>query len=280
MSAVIDNLRAQVQQQADTALTRGGRLAGLTDQHVADTLIRDYFHTLPDRSGTPHLIDVGAAYGSVAEVFLQDGWTADMFEPDPACQRVLARLPTTYPGKCRLFPMAAGARNIDSAAFHLNTIPGLSGLTTSPFGADRDVLSVRCVRLADFLPTQHVQRVDFLKIDTEGTDFHVLQAYDLQRLPPRLIFIEYSFYFAGQTPADLLGTIDAMTQQGYNALVFDYDDGGNFRRGDWTHRLVAVHADGVRRPDRPNSFGNVLFYRNDDERILRGLLELIQALNG
>jgi FkbM family methyltransferase len=244
---------------------------------VADAVVRRYFRSLP-ASGNRHMVDVGAAYGSVAELFLEDGWTADLFEPDPACRHVLQRLAPAYGARARIFPYAVASEDVEAASFQQNATPGLSGFATSPFGSALAMLSVRAVRLDGFLRSQSVARVDFLKIDTEGSDFDVLESHDFARLPPVLVFVEYSYYFPGQDEALLRRALAAMDARGYSAVVFEYDDDGNFRRGNWNHRLVAIHADGEL-PRRREAFGNVLFFRHGDGHLPETLGAAIRDLS-
>jgi FkbM family methyltransferase len=271
-----DQLRDEARNLAVAAIGLGGQILRLNDQKIVETVIRQYYRTLP-ATAARHLVDVGAAYGSVAEVFLQDGWTADLFEPDPACQRILQRLVSAYGARLRLFPFAADAQDRDLASFVQNATPGLSGLSPSPFGTTRGTFAVRTVRLDGFLASQGLSRVDFLKIDTEGNDFAVLEAYDFARLPPVLAFVEFSYFFAGQDAAVLRGAVSAMGSRGYRPVIFEYDDDGNFRRGTWHHRLTAVHFDGDAVPTRPEAFGNILFYREDDRHLLSTLAAVIRA---
>lgn len=273
---MLDN-RFDVEQLAGPAIAAGGRILGLTDQAVVEHVIRPYFRTLPP-ADRRHVVDVGAAYGSVTEIFLNDGWTADLLEPDPACQRILQRLIAAHGPRMRLFPFAAADQDRESAPFQQNSTPGLSGLATSPFGATVAAIPVRTVRLDSFLASQGVSRVDLLKIDTEGNDFVVLETHDFARLPPALIFVEYSYYFPGQDEALLQRAIGAMAARGYAAVVFEYDDDGNFKRGNWSHRLVAIHANGSRVPTRPLAFGNILFHRTGDQVLPQVLTSLIRAL--
>ncbi len=273
---MLDN-RFEVEQLAGLAIAAGGRILGLNDHAVADNVIRTYYRTLP-QAGRRHIVDVGAAYGSVAELFLQDGWTADLLEPDPTCQRILQRLLAAYGSSVRLFPFAAADQDRDSAPFQQNSTPGLSGLSPNPFGATVGAIPVRTVRLDSFLLSHGVSRLDFLKIDTEGNDFVVLEAHDFTRLPPALVFVEYSYYFPGQDEALLRRAIGAMGARGYSAVIFEYDDDGNFKRGNWNHRLVAIHAGSARVPTRPLAFGNILFYRHDDQHLPQVLASVIRAL--
>ncbi len=269
--------RFEVEQLAGAAIAAGGRILGLSDQAVAEYVVRSYYRTLP-QADRRHIVDVGAAYGSVAEVFLNDGWTADLLEPDPTCQRILQRLLAAHGPRVRLFPFAAADQDRESAPFQQNSTPGLSGLSASPFGTTVGAIPVRTVRLDSFLVSHGVSRVDFLKIDTEGNDFVVLEAYDFARLPPALVFVEYSYYFAGQDATLLRHAIATMEARGYSAVIFEYDDDGNFKRGNWNHRLVAIHADGARVPTRPLAFGNILFYRHDDQHLPHVLASQIRAL--
>jgi FkbM family methyltransferase len=269
--------RFEVEQLAGSAIAAGGRILGLSDQAVAEHVIRNYYRSLP-QAGQRHIVDVGAAYGSVADVFLSDGWTADLLEPDPTCQNILQRLIAAHGSRVRLFPFAAADQDRESAPFQQNSTPGLSGLSPNPFGTTVSAIPVRTVRLDSFLVAHGVSRVDFLKIDTEGNDFVVLDAHDFARLPPSLVFVEYSYYFAGQDDALLRRAIGAMEARGYSAVIFEYDDDGNFKRGSWNHRLVAIHADGTRVPTRPLAFGNILFYRHDDRHLPQVLASLIRAL--
>lgn len=269
--------RFELEQLAGSAIAAGGRILGLNDQAVSEHVIRNYYRTLP-ANGARHIVDVGAAYGSVAEIFLNEGWTADLLEPDPTCQRILQRLLAAHGARVRLFPFAAADQDRDSAPFQQNSTPGLSGLAPSPFGATVGAIPVRTVRLDSFLASQGITRVDFLKIDTEGNDFIVLEAHDFARLPPALIFVEYSYYFPGQDESLLRRATGAMKDRGYSAVIFEYDDDGNFKRGNWNHRLVAIHTDGARVPTRPRAFGNILFYRHDDRTLPHVLASLIRAL--
>ena len=273
----LTRIRSALQRRVDAAIRNGGRILNLTDQAVAETVIRDYFRMQPAH-GPRHIVDVGAAYGAVANVFLQDGWTADLFEPDPACAPKLERLVARYGQRARLFAHAVAGTNREAVIFHQNTIAGLSGLAPSPFGSARAEIEVRTVRLDSFLSALGVTAVDLLKIDTEGNDFDALDSHDFAGLAPALVFVEFSYYFAGQNPRALADHIARMAARGYAAVIFEYRDDGNFRRNDWTHRLVALHVEDGRLPAAGEAFGNLLFYRSGDAGLLDALATTVSAL--
>lgn len=242
-------------------------------------VIAPYFRSINSATIARRLVDVGAAYGSVAQVFLREGWTADLFEPDPACHQHLASALRHWSMSYRLFTVAVGAEDNDAALFHQNAVNGLSGFDPSPFGQLQHVLQVRSVRLDNFLHSQDVTRVDFLKIDTEGNDFEVLAAHDFERLPPALVFVEFSYYFPRQDPAKVKAGIEFMAERGYLPLIFEYEDDGNFMRGNWVHRLVAMHFDIKRLPQLPGRFGNILFYRSEDQHFTGMLTALLNQFS-
>jgi len=69
-----------------------------------------------------------------------------------------------------------------------------------------------------------------------------------------------------------------MVARGYGALVFGYDDDGNFAQGRWQYRLTSLLVDAPASAAAPagsgRSFGNILFYERDD----RSFLSFVHAL--
>src|SRR5262249_29362408 len=165
--------RFELEQLAGSAIASGGQILGLTDQAVVEHVILPYYRALP-QAGRRHMVDVGAAYGGVAEVFLNDGWTADLLEPDPTCQGILQRLVPEHGPRLRIFPFSAAVHDPEAPPFHQTPPPGFSGPSASPFGVPVGATPAPTARLDSFLASHGVSRLDFLKIDTEGNDFVVL----------------------------------------------------------------------------------------------------------
>jgi hypothetical protein len=117
------------------------------------------------------------------------------------------------------------------------------------------------VRLGEFLVEQGVQRIDFLKVDTEGWDFEVLAGHDFERLRPKIVFVEYG---AERQRPKLIPVLEEMRSRGYRALLFHFTDDGNFQKGIWQTRLLSV-LPGERASELPSdAFGNILFYSCDE----------------
>jgi hypothetical protein len=120
-------------------------------------------------------------------------------------------------------------------------------------------------------------RLDFLKIDTEGWDFDVLRSHDFERLPPRLAMVEFGTEFERQNMGAIAAAIDGMASRGYGALVFSYDDDGNFRRQVWRYRLIALRLGAAQARADGQSAGNILFFRRGDALFLATVLRLLRS---
>jgi hypothetical protein len=62
-------------------------------------------------------------------------------------------------------------------------------------------------------------------------------------------------------------------------VIFEYRDDGNFRRNNWTHRLVALHVEDGSLPVADDAFGNLMFYRNGDTVLLDTLATTVNAMS-
>jgi hypothetical protein len=130
-------------------------------------------------------------------------------------------------------------RTAAAVDFHQSST-GLSGLSPSPFGKTVAEVSAPAVRLDDHARSARLARVDLIKVDAEGWDFEALLSHDFARLAPRLAMVEFGTQFARQSFDRIAKGVMAMAEHGYDALVFSYDDDGNFAKGVWQHRLIGV----------------------------------------
>jgi FkbM family methyltransferase len=247
--------------------------SGINDVELVRGLIVPYFQGLPPENEPRRMLDVGACVGQMAAPFLATGWEADLFEPDPACEQSLADLAARHGGRVTIHRMAVAERDASGTSFY-QSATGLSGLSPSPYAATTATLSVRSTRLDSVARSKLLRRVDFLKIDAEGWDFSALRSHDFETLPPRVAMVEFGTNFAQQDlPAVLTGIAD-MARLGYDALVFSYEDDGNFQRQLWRYRLIgAGFGAPVPRKDG-HAAGNILFFRRDDALFLATVLRL------
>jgi FkbM family methyltransferase len=267
-------LRGAIERLAESLSRRANPwFSALTDLELGRQILQPYFQFLPVEERTRHMIDVGACLGQVSEPFLASGWTADLFEPDSACEPHLRALELRYADRAHVHRLAVTESAGETLSYY-RSATGLSGLSPSPFGATEATVQVPGTRLDDFCRQRGVHAVDLLKVDAEGWDFDVLWSHDFERLPPRLAMVEFGTEFARQTMEAVLSAIERMKHNGYEALVFSYEDDGNFKRQIWKYRLIAAAFGApVRRKDG-HIGGNIVFFRRDDVFFLTMLLRV------
>ncbi len=253
------------------------RVKSLNDIDLVRTVLLPCLAMTP-ATGQRHMVDVGACYGQMARMFLELGWTADLFEPDPACQAVIARTLAGFGKQARLHPMAVSDQQQAGTPFYKAKTNGLSGLGPSPFGATDNIITVPVVRLAEYLETCGTTQVDFLKVDTEGQDLKVLASHDFQALPVQFVLIEVNTEFPDQSIERIQESLRTMRAQGYEALVLRYEDNGTFKQGIWDQywlKETLVLEDLTLA--KPPLFANIVFYQQHDSRFLPCFLGVLDA---
>lgn len=268
------SLHDELQRRAP--LVRERRIKDFTDLGLLRSLIVPAFAaSSPD---VPlHMVDVGTCYGQVADMFLQKGWTADLYEPDPACRQVITQSLAAHAGRTSLHPLAVSEQARAQVAFHKAETNGLSGLEASPYGKTQSVLQVPVVRLDEHLRSLGRTRVDFLKIDTEGQDLLVLAGHDFAALAPRLVLVEVDTEFAAQSPARIRQAMADMRARGYEGVLFNYEDEGAFKRGVWDQHWLkdVLLLDDLGEAER--LVGNIVFFRSDDRDFAARLLNALDV---
>ncbi|NRB72747.1 MAG: FkbM family methyltransferase [Verrucomicrobiales bacterium] len=157
-------------------------------------LIRSYFSTTSRKgdSGIPLCIDVGAHYGSSARPLLEEGWRVVAFEPDEKNREKLnGSLKSYIPEKLVIEELAVSDEEADNVSFFRSEVStGISGLS-SFHESHTSAGSVSTTTLATYAAQHSIGAVDFLKIDTEGFDFHVLRGVPWSDWKPGVILCEF-----------------------------------------------------------------------------------------
>lgn len=248
----------------------------LNDNELIRQLLIPYFQSLGNDGKAGHLIDVGACFGQLSLPFLHKGWSADLFEPDPACNAPLQSLVQKLEGKVRLFQQAICENDRDQVMFYQSET-GLSGLGHSPFSQIENQMTVRGIRLDTFETVNNIERVDMLKVDAEGFDFNALLTHDFERLPLKIAMIEYGTHFSSQSLEDIQKGIDTMNMHGYNPIIFSYEDNGKFKQRIWEYQLIGITFDKPLKNNQNIAMGNIIFYHKEDTYILSTLLYLLKS---
>jgi len=136
------------------------------------------------------MIDVGAHHGVCSIPFLKAGWRVVPFEPSLAnykiCKKRLKRWDV------QIDPRALSEKGDSGVAFYESSVSsGISGLTTFD-PSHTTTYSVEVTTLESALKNYSIDRIGYLKIDTEGNDLNVLKGLNLDHIDgPMVILAEF-----------------------------------------------------------------------------------------
>lgn len=166
-------------------------LNSLRGRKEAFSEIREIFHAFR-ASGVRRgfMVDVGTHWGSSLAPFLWLGWRVLGFEPDPKNRAIVAGA-WGHP-RLTIVPMAVAAKAGGELPFYQSPeSSGVSGLSAF-LPSHVEVARVRITSLAEQLDARWPEQVDFLKIDTEGHDWFVLQGFPWKTRPkPSVVLAEF-----------------------------------------------------------------------------------------
>lgn len=165
------------------------------------------------------MVDIGAHYGSSLAPFADDGWTVHAFEPDPANR---AELQASFGGRpnVTIIPKAVADVSGEMMLFtsQLSTgVSSLSAFTTT----HRPTALVPVITMAEYLADAGVDTVDFMTIDVEGFERHVLQGYDWA-VRPRMIVLEFEDFKTLPLGYSWTDLADDLVAHGYEVLVSEW----------------------------------------------------------
>jgi len=141
----------------------------------------------PVRNGI--VIDVGAHYGDTLKPFAYKGYTCHAFEPDPVNREKLLKNTINLP----IYVDARAISNTISFNLPFYRSPESSGISslTSFRETHSEYCCVNTTTIEAYCVEKNIDRIDFLKIDTEGYDLMVLQGVPWDRIVPSVILCEF-----------------------------------------------------------------------------------------
>ena len=167
--------------------------------YETDLAIQKYFD--PEYVGT--CIDIGAGLGterSNTYYFEKKYWTCLCIEPNPNLynhMRMYRRLALN---------LACSNHDKKSAPFHVYVVDQNNQEAISSLVVDQRLveshkgiinetykIEVEVKKLDTILSRINIEKIDFLSIDTEGTELDVLQGFDLEKWKPKLLVVENNF---------------------------------------------------------------------------------------
>ena len=220
-------------------------------------MIADYFARVPLQGGSPGvMVDVGAQFGTSFKPYLNQGWRCIAFEPDST---KLAKLQQFLSNPQLTFLQAAvGEKPAASMQFYTSTeSTGISSLVAFRHSHTPSE-SVPVTTLAIELPKLGIERIDYLKIDTEGYDLFVLRGHDW-RIKPDVVMAEFD-----ETKTRHVGTSyrdigDLLLKQGYTVYASEWQPLLRYGSGHTWQAMKPYPCD----LDHPDAWGNFIAVCND-----------------
>ena len=138
-------------------------------------------------SAQGYFIDIGACdgvTGSNTKHFEERGWSGLCIEADPRNIPALVQARQSV-----LWGAVSNEETIRELI--CNEDVQLTGLKNPANLPEKMRVSVPTIRLQSALEHFHIDKIDLLSIDTEGTEIDVLESFDLNRYKPHILIVEY-----------------------------------------------------------------------------------------
>jgi FkbM family methyltransferase len=136
------------------------------------------------------MVDVGAHFGTTLKRFAEDGWQVYAFEPDPQNRARLEDFARVFHNVTIDTRAVSNEIKTDQPFYRSEVSSGISGLS-SFHPSHQEAEKVSTVTLEQYCLDEHIDAIDFLKVDTEGYDLLVLKSIPWDRFKPRFIICEF-----------------------------------------------------------------------------------------
>lgn len=163
----------------------------LTDKYVDEYFDSNYLGTCFEVGACDGLIGTNTFY------FEKKGWNCVCVEPNPQYFEGLKN------NRKIAFNYACGDKNVDDQTFTIydlgNNQSAISSLVVDTKLVDSHKNLIKTtfttkvkVRTLDFIISElnNIDKIDFMSIDTEGTELDVLKGFDINKWKPKLFVIE------------------------------------------------------------------------------------------
>ncbi|HEX5475772.1 MAG TPA: FkbM family methyltransferase [Vicinamibacterales bacterium] len=228
------------------------------------------FRLLRAASTNGVMVDVGAHIGTASLPFARSGWRVFAFEPDPSNRGQLERAVASFP-RVLVDPRALADQPRQQAPFYTSRVStGISGLTA--FHPSHVVTSsIDVTTLRDFCAEHPLERVDFLKVDTEGFDLFVLRGVPWEQFNPRVIVCEFEDAKTRPLGYSFQDLARLLIQQHYALVVSEWYPVRRYGGPHRWRRFARYPCDLV----DGNAWGNIIAVQ--DPNLLASLLSLCEA---
>lgn len=136
------------------------------------------------------MFDVGSLDGSSFMPFLLKGWEVYAFEPDKTNNKNISDYLNKWNLKASLIERAVSDVE-ETKTFYTST--SSSGIPSLLKFNENQVEShtLDTITLKNFVESNQIEHIDFLKIDIEGYDLMALKGFDFSNIKPKVIMCEF-----------------------------------------------------------------------------------------
>lgn len=206
------------------------------------------------------MIDVGAHFGGSMLRFLRRGWDVYAYEPDNKNRsRMQKRLKNEKNRPKVIDTRAVCDKAGQKLSFYSSKeSAGISSL--SPFHETHETSGiVTTTTISELVKENNIEKIDYLKIDVEGFDFHVLKGVQWNKIKPEIILCEFEDEKSKKLGYVWTEMADYLEEKGYTVYVSEWHP--IIRYGiphDW--RCIKKYPCKL---DNVNAWGNLVAFQSD-----------------
>lgn len=169
------------------------------------------------------MIDVGGHIGKTLLPFANNGWRVFAFEPDPVNRAKLVEAVKDLPNVSIDSRAVSDVAQENVTLFRSEQSTGITSLSSFHHSHRPDEL-VSVTTLGAFIKESAVEikNIDFLKIDTEGFDFHVLKGIPWGQVSVRMILSEFEDSKTKPLGYTFDNMADYLIERGYKVIVSEW----------------------------------------------------------
>jgi len=179
------------------------------------------YEILQDSTSTGYMCDVGAHHGYSLIPFAKAGWQVFAFEPDPENRSHLLENTRIYPG-VHVDSRAVSDKMEESVPFFTSKESSGVGSLSAFLSSHEQAYSVSTTTLDEFFREEDVDKIDYLKVDTEGFDLMVLKGIDWKRIQPKVILCEFEDAKTQKLGYTYATLADFLVGKGYHVIVSEW----------------------------------------------------------
>ena len=165
------------------------------------------------------VLDIGAFVGThtlMMRELIGESGEVYLFEPQPDCINLLEK--TIYANRfdnCSIIPKLVGQEDGTQELMTTKSPDSTSNVTDrDPWNRGYDSVSVGMTRLDSFLHDNHIEEVDFIKVDVQGAELQVIKGLGTRLADVSTIYMEIHSKYIANVPEEVSDLFDTLHSKG------------------------------------------------------------------